>query len=335
MPEVDGLTMLRLFRENPETKDIALDQGRAENEGGSVLPGRERLPVKLPDPIELAARIRHHSRGYIAQIERNEAYAALKASQERLADELAQAAKYVESMLPARLSGEIRTDWRFMPSVELGGDAFGYHWLDADHFAVYLLDVCGHGVKAALLSISAMNVVRNQTLSSTDFRSPAQVLGNLNEAFQMDRHNNLYFTMWYGVYNKTRRQLTYSTGGHPSVILIAGATAETAQPIELSNPGMIVGVFPGTVFDEHVYDLPAFCRLYVFSDGVYEVTKPDGTMMTFPEFLDILAASGGSGGSVIDPDDRRHPRRARQRSVRGRCVDRRGDVVTGRRKTTA
>ena len=102
------------------------------------------------------------------------------------------------------------------------------------------------------------------------------------------------------MYNKKRRQLTYSTGGHPSVILIAGATAETAQPIELSNPGMIVGVFPGTTFEEHVYDIPAFCRLYVFSDGVYEVTKPDGTMMTFPEFLDILAAGGGSGGSVID-----------------------------------
>ena len=90
----------------------------------------------------------------------------------------------------------------FVPSVELGGDAFGYHWLDSDHFAIYLLDVCGHGVKAALLSISAMNVLRNQSLASTDFRSPTEVLAGLNKAFQMDRHNDMYFTMWYGVFDK-------------------------------------------------------------------------------------------------------------------------------------
>ncbi len=125
--------------------------------------------VKLPDPIELTARIRHHSRGYIAQIERNEAYAALKKSEERLAEDLAQAAKYVISLFPERLSGEITTDWMFIPSVTLGGDAFGYHWIDADHLAMYLLDVCGHGVQAALLSISAINVLRNQTLARHRF----------------------------------------------------------------------------------------------------------------------------------------------------------------------
>jgi sigma-B regulation protein RsbU (phosphoserine phosphatase) len=48
--------------------------------------------------------------------------------------------------------------------------------------------VCGHGVQAALLSISAINVLRNQTLPSTDFRSPGQVLSALNRVFQMDRH---------------------------------------------------------------------------------------------------------------------------------------------------
>src|SRR5581483_6967327 len=158
---------------------------------------------------------------YIAQIERNEAYAALKESQERLAAELAQAAKYVVSLLPRRLEGDVTTNWLFIPSIELGGDTFGYHWVDADHFAVYLLDVCGHGVTAALLSISVMNVLRNQLLAATDFSSPSQVLQGLNEAFQMDRHNDMYFTIWYGVYDKEHRSLSYANGGHPPAILIA------------------------------------------------------------------------------------------------------------------
>lgn len=206
MPEIDGLTMLRFYRANPATRDIPTivlstkEEPKVKAEAFGL--GANDYLVKLPDPIELTARIRHHSRGYIAQIERNEAYAALKRSEERLAAELSEAAKYVISLLPERLSGEITTDWQFVPSVELGGDAFGYHWLDDNHLAIYLLDVCGHGVKAALLSISAINVLRNQTLAATDFLAPSEVLSGLNKVFQMDRHNDMYFTIWYGVYDR-------------------------------------------------------------------------------------------------------------------------------------
>ncbi len=303
MPEIDGLTMLRFYRANPATREVPTivlstkEEPKVKAEAFTL--GASDYLVKLPDPIELAARIRHHSRGYIAQLERNEAYAALERSEKRLASELAQAAKYVMSLLPARLSGEVSTDWQFIPSVELGGDAFGYHWLDDDHFAMYLLDVCGHGLKAALLSISAMNVVRNQTLQATDFRSPASVLSGMNEAFQMDRHNNMYFTMWYGVFNKRTRQLTYANGGHPPVILVAGPTQDTTDVMVLSNPGMIIGGFPGMTFDEQVRELPAFSRLYIFSDGVYEITKPDDSMLTFEEFMAIVGTSRQSPQGAI------------------------------------
>ena len=126
--------------------------------------------VKLPDKLEMIARIRYHSKGYIAQLERNEAYRRLAESQKQLADEVAQAAKYVCSLLPEPIAkGPVRVDWRFVPSTQLGGDSFGYHWLDDDHFAVYLLDVSGHGVGASLLSVSAMNVLRSQSLPNYRF----------------------------------------------------------------------------------------------------------------------------------------------------------------------
>ena len=114
--------------------------------------------VKLPDRLELIARVKYHSRGYTALLERNEAFAALQKSQQVLADDIATAATYVRSLMPPPQNGStIRADWRFIPSASLGGDAFGYHDLDPEHFAVYLLDVCGHGVGAALLSVSALN----------------------------------------------------------------------------------------------------------------------------------------------------------------------------------
>ena len=115
--------------------------------------------VKLPDPIELIARIRHHSSGYIAQLERNETYAALVSA--RAADGRASTSR---SLLPKPMQGPIATDWRFMPSVQLGGDAFGYHELDAITSSSILLDVSGHGVKSALLSVTAMNALRTRSL---------------------------------------------------------------------------------------------------------------------------------------------------------------------------
>jgi sigma-B regulation protein RsbU (phosphoserine phosphatase) len=303
MPQVDGLTMLKFYRANLATREIPVIVLSTKEEpkvkADAFTFGASDYLVKLPDPIELIARIRHHSRGYIALLERNEAYSALKQSKELLAAELSEAAKYVISLLPDRLQGGVATDWSFIPSVALGGDAFGYHWLDGHRLAIYLLDVCGHGVKAALLSVSAMNVLRNQTLSNTDFGSPAGVLESLNSAFQMDRHNDMYFTLWYGVYDLRKRRLAYASGGHPSAIVITGSGPEHPEPLELSDRGTIIGAFPDVTFEEQTLDLPPGSRLYVFSDGIYEITRPDGTMMKYADFMEILSRSQRGIGSPI------------------------------------
>ena len=121
----------------------------------------------------------------------------------KLSTELSEAADYVKKILPQPITaGAIRTNWRFIPSTSLGGDAFGYHKVDQDHFAVYLIDVSGHGVGAALLSASVINVLRSQSLPNTDFKDPSQVLQALNLAFPSDSNKDMFFTIWYGVFNK-------------------------------------------------------------------------------------------------------------------------------------
>ena len=220
MPEIDGLTLVKTFRANEPTRETPMivlstkEEPTVKAEAFAL--GANDYIVKLPDRLELLARIRYHSKGYINLLQRNEAYEALQESQRRLANEMKQAAHYVQSLLPEKLKkGDVRTDWRFVPSAELGGDSFGYHWLDDDHFAFFLLDVSGHGVGSALLSVSAMNALRSQALPQTDFREPGQVLAALNNAFQMDQQNGLFFTIWYGVYHKPSRRIDYSGGGHP------------------------------------------------------------------------------------------------------------------------
>lgn len=292
MPETDGLTMLREYRANAATRDIPTivlstkEEPKIKAEAFSL--GANDYLVKLPDPIELSARVRLHSQGYIAQLERNAAHEALQRSEKRLSDELSAAARYLTSLLPTRLEGPVSTNWAFVPCAELGGDTFGYSWLDSEHFAMYLLDVCGHGLKSALLSISAMNVLRSQTLQSADFRSPASVLAAMNDAFQMDRYSSMYFTMFYGVYNRRTRTLRYANAGHPPAVLVTDLPGSAVQASVLSNPGFIIGGLPGMTYDELTVDVPERSRLYFFSDGLYEVTRPDGSMMAYEEFVEIL-----------------------------------------------
>jgi len=293
MPEIDGLTLVQKFRASEPTRETPLivlstkEEPTVKAEAFAL--GANDYIVKLPDRLELLARIRYHSKGYINLLERNEAYEALSESQRRLANEVKQAALYVQSLLPDKLQkGGVRTDWRFVPSAELGGDSFGYYWLDDDHFAFYLLDVSGHGVGSALLSVSAMNALRSQALPQTDFRAPGQVLSALNNAFQMDQQNGLYFTIWYGVYHKPTRRIDYSGGGHPPAFLLNGPSADQAVLEILEASGPMIGAVPDLEFKTASIPLGAFSKLYLYSDGVYEIERTDTTIWPFNEFLEFM-----------------------------------------------
>ena len=301
MPEVDGLSLVRFFRVHPKLKEIPLivlsSKEEAVTKAEAFSLGANDYLVKLPDRIELVARIRYHSKGYINLLQRNDAYEALLKSQQELSSEIARAAEYVVSLLPQPLSsGDVTTAWRYVPSATLGGDSFGYHWIDADHFAIYLLDVCGHGVGPALLSVSALNVLRSQSLPGVDFRDPGAVLSGMNADFQMDRQNGLYFTLWYGVYCRSARKLRYASGGHPPALLLSDG-----RPIEkLLTRNFFIGMMPKTAYIAAEINVQTNSCLYVYSDGAYEVERPDGTMWSLEGLQDFLSRAVEKSGSEID-----------------------------------
>ena len=305
MPEIDGLELVRAFRANEATRDTPLivlstkEEPAVKAEAFAL--GANDYLVKLPDRIELLARIRYHSRGYINLLQRDEAYRALQESQRVLAEGIAQAARYVKSLLPEPIrSGDIRADWRFIPSEDLGGDTFGYHPLDDDHFAFYLLDVCGHGVGAALLSVSALNALRSQSLPQTDFRDPGQVLEALNRAFPMDQQDGKFFTIWYGVYNRPARRIDYSGGGHPPALLLTGPSAEAATLRRLDSRRPMVGAIPDLDFETDSAPVDAYAKLFLYCDGAFEIHRPDGTVWPFESFLEFMARPVPPGVSAMD-----------------------------------
>lgn len=202
----------------------------------------------------------------------------------RINKELDIASKYVMSLIPKPITnGKIRTDWVYIPSVGLGGDAFGYSRLDRDNFASYLIDVSGHGVGAALHSVQVLNILQHRTLPHVDFTKPDEVLNSLNKIFKMDLYSGLYFTLCYAVYNIPTSTLRYAGAGHPPLIIVNDSGINL-----LESQNIFIGAVDSLKYNYDEIKVEETSSLYIFSDGVFELEKPNKEMFTFNEFQEIL-----------------------------------------------
>ena len=216
---------------------------------------------------------------------------------ERMRAEFAAGIKYVLDCIPPPMDGLVSVDWRYFPASTLGGDTIGYYWVDNDHLVFYLIDVTGHGLDSALLSVSVTNVIRSGTLSGADLRRPDQVLAQLNNAFRGQQHGNKYFTIWYGVYHAQTRRLTWAGGGHPpSILLVQGEP----NPLVLSSEGMMMGVLRGQEFPAQSCQIPVEARLLIFSDGVFEIFREGHAVWNLADCIAHLAALAKREGNLMD-----------------------------------
>ncbi len=296
MPVMDGFAALCEMKRSPEIRHIPVIMISALDELESVVrcieAGAEDYLPKPFNPTLLRARIGACLEKKALRDSEQEHLRTIEETQRRLGAELAEAANYVRSILPAPVTKPFVIDWSYVPSTELGGDSFGYHWIDEDHFALYLLDVCGHGVGASLLSVSAINVIRSGAMLDTDVRDPGAVLSALNAAFPMEEQNNMYFTLWYGVYQKSTRTLRHCSGGHPPALLIIPQADGKNSVEEIREPGMILGIMPNAQYQAGILTIPAGASLFMLCDGTYEIRTSEGEMLDFEKFVAFMGENG-------------------------------------------
>ncbi len=290
MAGLDGYLVLLKMKDDPGLSGIPVIMLTALDQDSGIArcieAGADDYLTKPFNPTLLRARLGACLEKKRLRDQEQAIHHALVSSQRQLAAELAEAGAYVASLLPTRLaSGPVSTEWCFESSTQLGGDSFGYHWIDDDHFAIYLLDVCGHGVGAALLSVSALNVLRSGPLLAEGPERPDRVLAALNQMFLMETQNQQYFTCWPGVYSRSSSRLTYASAGHPPALLIGA----DGRRIELRTSAPPVGAFPDAQFPRAEIEVVPGSQLFVFSDGTYEISRPDGRTGTLPEWIATLA----------------------------------------------
>ena len=216
-----------------------------------------------------------------------QAYDALRTTQEALNAELAGAVDYVLSLLPRPITEErVSADWFMIISAQLGGDGLGYHWMDSERFAFYLLDVSGHGVKSALLAVSIIDTLRTCGLADTDWNDPGAVLRVLNRVYFSQSRDHLYFTIWYGIADLAKGMLRYASGGHPPAVVRA---ARCENP-KLPASGPPVGCFANSKYPTIEMPLAFPTDVYLFSDGVFETRRHmDGDPLD--RLVDFLVAT--------------------------------------------
>ncbi|MCT7950446.1 SpoIIE family protein phosphatase [Ancylothrix sp. C2] len=316
MPLMDGLEVCRWVKSNAELSTtffiLLTARGDVEDRVTGLDTGADEF---LPKPIEideLSARVRAGIRIHELNQDLQKKNQILEGLTQKLQSQnkileadLADAALYVQSLVPPPMNGKAASiDWRFVPSQQLGGDCFDYYWLDDERLAIYLLDVSGHGVGAALLSVSMLNILRSRSLPNTNFYQPHEVLKALNKAFQMnhqlDHYVDKYFTIWYGVYHRSRRKLVYSSAGHPPAVLMSGNSATNFQVKKLKTQGFPIGMFPEAEYVFDSCDLTPGSSLYVFSDGIYELNLPDGNVWTLDDFIKQLVVNRQTEQASLD-----------------------------------
>lgn len=285
MPRLNGLEVCKHIKADPNLSTTffilltSLDSVADRVKGLDA--GADDFITKPIEHNELQARVRAGLR--LHQLSRD-----LQIQKQILETELAEAAEYVRSLLPPPLEQPISINFRFIPSRQLGGDCFDYYWLDSDYLAIYLLDTAGHGLRATLPSISVLNLLRSRALKGLNYYQPSDVLRALNDTFQMNYQNDKYFTIWYGVYNRVKRQLIYASAGHPPAVLVSGTSPNLTTVQRLRTPGLPVGMFPQVKYVDEFCNIEENSTLYIFSDGAYEITQSNGTLWTLEGFIEML-----------------------------------------------
>ena len=239
---------------------------------------------------ELHARVETHLKLRRLQIELEEANARLAKANDRMSRDLKAAAKIQETFLPReapRIPGA-EFAWVYRPCDELAGDGLNVIPLGDGQVALYVLDVSGHGVASALLSVTISRLLSppsepSSILIRDGITPPAEVAARLNQLFPLDPATEQLTTMVYGILNAATGIFRYVSAGHPGPVHLPCG----ADPVILESQGFPLGL-TDEVYEERTVRLRAGDRLYLYSDGVPEAMDPAGSQFGNNRLLEAI-----------------------------------------------
>ncbi|MDP8221568.1 MAG: SpoIIE family protein phosphatase [Candidatus Stygibacter frigidus] len=293
MPHVAGLEMIKKIREeNSHIKIIIISAHRDIKYFMEAIDFHISAFISKPVDFkifenhltEISADILLQQRIKTAEDKQQE----ISRQQEKLFLEIKQdmalARTVQEYLLPEWLliSDELIFSTAYVPSLDVGGDLFGYHAIDKDNYVFYLGDVSGHGLKAAMLMMAANSTINMIIDQAKPNIYPAQILTRLNKILcQYLFINNNYMTIILGTINLSTNEIRYIRAGHPEIIVF-DHQEDKARLIDNDKGTIPVGWLPNQIYseaDENILNINDNQTIFIYTDGLFECTRPDDSRL--------------------------------------------------------
>ncbi|MCX8054340.1 MAG: SpoIIE family protein phosphatase [Ignavibacteria bacterium] len=307
MPEMDGIELLHKVKEiSPDTIRIILT-GFADmqiaieaiNEGNIFRFLTKPLPTdKLINSINDALE------QYRLITTEKELTRKLQDAYDTIKKDLETAAELQREFLPQNnvTYGDCRFNWIFVPSVFVSGDTFNFFPISKRYIAFYIVDVAGHGLPAAFLSVSlsrslSQDIGKKLLLDEKtgNYVMPSLVIKSLNELFLSRGKNAEYFTMLYGVIDLIEDKIIFSQAGHPNPFLIkAGGKAEM-----IASRGFPVGILPEAEYYDQIIPFESGDKFIIYTDGITECAGVKNKLLIQNKLVDFLNNHSNNNSEIM------------------------------------
>jgi len=202
----------------------------------------------------------------------------------RVCDEYVREAKLIQSsLLPTKglchESAEIA--FRFVPFSEVGGDFADFFVLPDGFIGIYIGDVVGKGLPAAMYGALVMGTLRGIHKTGTD---TAQILALLNARLLQRPIQGRFCSTLYALFNPATRELIFSNAGMPLPLLVSGSACH-----QLGEGGLPSGMLPGATYERHVVQLGKGDSVLFATDGLHELRNGEGVEFCTSEMEKVWA----------------------------------------------
>lgn len=289
MPGIDGYEVCRKLKADEKTKQVPVIFLSSLLNSSDKVKGLECGGVDFitntADQAEILARVETHLKIRALTQEVMAYNQELLLKQKALNENLQAAASIQQSLLPTKQSpiSNMKIAWACQPSEFIGGDIFNFIHIDKEHMVFYVVDVSGHGVPSAMVTVSISQYLQQKNQSLDSIPSPKQMLEALNLEYPFEKFN-MFSTVFYMLLNPQKGHLIYSSAGHPPPILLSPHRGFKL----LDYAGAIIGINPDFAYEEKEEVLLPGDKLILYTDGIIEYRSSDKELYGSERFYALL-----------------------------------------------
>lgn len=272
MPKIDGLEVCRRLRKDSSLPFIPIILVTAKGDSKDIIAGFEaggdEYLTKPVDHTSLVARVKS-----MLRIKKLHDLAVDQA--EQLKQQLETASKVQSLFLPTphKLRADVNIWTYSAPASYVGGDLYDIISIPDGSLLVYVADICGKGVEAALIMAALSTMIRLEVPFHSELTDLLKVVNK--SMFNLSSAEGYFATIICGRYWPENGRLQLLRAGHPFPVWIRSGSLQNLPKLE----GTPLGITPDICYETHDIHLAEGDSCLFYSDGVIEAENEAGEML--------------------------------------------------------